>query len=217
MEEEAVQKFVSYINSFSSTSKKEDKRSRGRGRSSRYLTDNEDSAPQLYCICKRVSFGEMIACDNQKCHIEWFHVGCVGVDPGAEHAHWFCPTCRESKEEKKEESDSKERKYRTGRRASGVDVSSEADDIVEDDEGGAKSSHTYSGMITAALKMLPNSRGTFRDICEQIEKKFKTSLNWKAESDLRKTPVWKSSVRKILISNSKFKKVDYLNNVYTLK
>ena len=26
-----------------------------------------------YCICSQVSFGEMIACDNEDCSIEWFH------------------------------------------------------------------------------------------------------------------------------------------------
>ena len=30
---------------------------------------------------KRPSYGEMIACDNKKCAIEWFHVSCVNMDP----------------------------------------------------------------------------------------------------------------------------------------
>ena len=47
-----------------------------------------------YCKCKRVSFGNMIACENTDCAIEWFHFECVGLtveptDP------WFCPACRE--------------------------------------------------------------------------------------------------------------------------
>ena len=32
-----------------------------------------------YCTCQRISFGEMIACDNDDCPIEWFHYGCVGI------------------------------------------------------------------------------------------------------------------------------------------
>lgn len=32
-----------------------------------------------YCLCQRISFGEMIACDNDDCPIEWFHYGCVGI------------------------------------------------------------------------------------------------------------------------------------------
>lgn len=31
------------------------------------------SAEPTYCICSQVSFGEMIACDNENCSIEWFH------------------------------------------------------------------------------------------------------------------------------------------------
>lgn len=26
-----------------------------------------------YCYCQRVSYGDMIACDNPDCAIEWFH------------------------------------------------------------------------------------------------------------------------------------------------
>lgn len=46
----------------------------------------------IYCTCRQVSFGEMIACDNPACDIEWFHYGCVGLTappPGK----WFCPRC----------------------------------------------------------------------------------------------------------------------------
>jgi hypothetical protein len=32
----------------------------------------QDKEP-TYCICSQVSFGEMIACDNEDCSIEWFH------------------------------------------------------------------------------------------------------------------------------------------------
>ena len=32
-----------------------------------------------YCICKRVSCGEMVGCDNDDCETEWFHFGCVGL------------------------------------------------------------------------------------------------------------------------------------------
>ena len=27
----------------------------------------------VYCYCQRISFGDMIACDNENCNIEWFH------------------------------------------------------------------------------------------------------------------------------------------------
>ncbi|XP_035546114.1 uncharacterized protein LOC118348476 [Juglans regia] len=31
------------------------------------------------CLCNQVSYGEMVACDNPNCKIEWFHFGCVGL------------------------------------------------------------------------------------------------------------------------------------------
>lgn len=34
-----------------------------------------------YCHCNRISFGEMIGCDNDDCPIEWFHLACVGLTP----------------------------------------------------------------------------------------------------------------------------------------
>ena len=64
---------------------------------------------------------------------------------------------------------------------------------------------TYSDMIAHALKKLPDEHGDFKDICKVIEQDFFEQLNWKLESDLRKTPVWKSSVRKILYSNARFR------------
>ncbi|KAF9532400.1 hypothetical protein CPB83DRAFT_950783 [Crepidotus variabilis] len=46
----------------------------------------------LYCYCQRVSFGEMIACDNSDCEREWFHLGCVGLTEPPE-GEWFCEDC----------------------------------------------------------------------------------------------------------------------------
>ncbi|KAI4716168.1 hypothetical protein E4T48_07666 [Aureobasidium sp. EXF-10727] len=49
-----------------------------------------------YCICGDVSHGTMIACDNDSCELEWFHLECVGLTelPGR-RAKWYCPICRE--------------------------------------------------------------------------------------------------------------------------
>ena len=35
----------------------------------------------------------MIACDNKKCPVEWYHYDCVGLteEPGR---RWLCPTCQ---------------------------------------------------------------------------------------------------------------------------
>ena len=52
-----------------------------------------DPNEPLYCICRRVSFGEMIACDNDDCPIEWFHYGCVGFTDNKIPSSWRCPKC----------------------------------------------------------------------------------------------------------------------------
>nr|CAX69768.1 Inhibitor of growth protein 2 [Schistosoma japonicum] len=48
---------------------------------------------RLYCICQKVSFGEMIACDNKFCEVEWFHFSCVDVRVQPK-GKWYCPYCR---------------------------------------------------------------------------------------------------------------------------
>ena len=42
-------------------------------------------------------------------------------------------------------------------------------------------------------------------ICGVIETDYFDGLNWKLESAERQTPVWKSSVRKILHANARFR------------
>ena len=53
-----------------------------------------------YCLCKRPSFGNMIACDNPTCKIEWYHYPCVGITR-APKRKWYCNTCSEQKKIKK--------------------------------------------------------------------------------------------------------------------
>lgn len=45
-----------------------------------------------YCVCRQISYGEMVACDNNECEIEWFHYDCVGVTQPPK-GKWFCPDC----------------------------------------------------------------------------------------------------------------------------
>ncbi|EQC27013.1 hypothetical protein SDRG_15127 [Saprolegnia diclina VS20] len=71
-------------------------------------------------------------------------------------------------------------------------------------------------MISHALRSMPRGEGTFKDICEYIEAQYESQLNWKLESDQRKSPVWKSSVRKILFSNSRFKRHAIIKGVFCL-
>eukprot|EP00252_Welwitschia_mirabilis_P026338 TRINITY_DN8626_c0_g1_i1.p1 TRINITY_DN8626_c0_g1~~TRINITY_DN8626_c0_g1_i1.p1 ORF type:complete len:231 (-),score=55.07 TRINITY_DN8626_c0_g1_i1:745-1437(-) len=51
-----------------------------------------DPNEPTYCFCNQVSYGEMIACDNPECKIEWFHFGCVGIKERPK-GKWYCPNC----------------------------------------------------------------------------------------------------------------------------
>eukprot|EP00020_Sapocribrum_chincoteaguense_P012292 CAMPEP_0170732528 /NCGR_PEP_ID=MMETSP0437-20130122/1604_1 /TAXON_ID=0 /ORGANISM="Sexangularia sp." /LENGTH=300 /DNA_ID=CAMNT_0011070779 /DNA_START=55 /DNA_END=957 /DNA_ORIENTATION=+ len=52
-----------------------------------------DPAEPRYCLCNRVSFGEMVGCDNPSCPTEWFHFVCVGVTEKPK-GKWYCAQCR---------------------------------------------------------------------------------------------------------------------------
>ncbi|KAK7190632.1 uncharacterized protein CC84DRAFT_1167342 [Paraphaeosphaeria sporulosa] len=55
--------------------------------------DEEDETDnRKYCTCQRVSFGDMVACDNDNCKHQWFHWECVGIkeEPVGD---WLCPEC----------------------------------------------------------------------------------------------------------------------------
>ncbi|KIO12506.1 hypothetical protein M404DRAFT_12729 [Pisolithus tinctorius Marx 270] len=52
--------------------------------------DGEDK--ELYCFCQKLSYGEMIACDNAGCPYQWFHLPCVNLkQPLPER--WYCAEC----------------------------------------------------------------------------------------------------------------------------
>eukprot|EP00474_Spongospora_subterranea_P010674 CRZ11132.1 hypothetical protein [Spongospora subterranea] len=64
-------------------------------RSSMSPTDVLNTYPSepLYCLCRKVQFGDMIACDEDSCDIEWYHYECVGLKT-APKGKWYCPGCR---------------------------------------------------------------------------------------------------------------------------
>ncbi|KAF2733430.1 hypothetical protein EJ04DRAFT_513209 [Polyplosphaeria fusca] len=68
---------------------------------------DEDGDEPRYCYCNEVSYGNMIACDNDSCPREWFHLQCVSLDkaPNA-RTKWFC-------------SDDCERAFKKGNKAKG--------------------------------------------------------------------------------------------------
>ena len=62
------------------------------GRTPRMSTQaNED----VFCLCQRPEYGNMIKCDDPDCAIEWFHMPCVELQvapPSGEK--WYCKKCK---------------------------------------------------------------------------------------------------------------------------
>lgn len=53
--------------------------------------DEDDEGEPRYCYCNEVSFGEMVACDNDACSREWFHLSCVGMTkPPGKNGEYSC-------------------------------------------------------------------------------------------------------------------------------
>jgi hypothetical protein len=51
-----------------------------------------DPNEPVYCICKQVAYGAMVACDNENCPWEWFHLPCIGMKR-APKGKWYCSEC----------------------------------------------------------------------------------------------------------------------------
>jgi inhibitor of growth protein 4 len=47
---------------------------------------------QLYCVCHEISYGQMIACENNECKKEWFHLECVKLKE-IPTGMWYCNDC----------------------------------------------------------------------------------------------------------------------------
>ena len=54
--------------------------------------DDEGGDDKKYCTCQSVSYGDMVACDNESCPFEWFHWSCVGLK-SEPVGTWICPVC----------------------------------------------------------------------------------------------------------------------------
>lgn len=61
------------------------------------LVDEKASDPSepKYCYCEQVSFGDMVACDNEDCPIQWFHFKCVSItEAPPDGVQWLCRDCK---------------------------------------------------------------------------------------------------------------------------
>ncbi|CAB3403246.1 unnamed protein product [Caenorhabditis bovis] len=68
------------------------KKATGRGKRSAASSASKKDEP-LYCICNKISYGDMVGCDNSKCVLEWFHFECIGLTSKPK-GKWYCPECR---------------------------------------------------------------------------------------------------------------------------
>lgn len=55
-------------------------------------TNGSNVDERKYCLCKDVSYGDMVGCDGPNCPFEWFHYGCVNLTV-APKGKWYCPVC----------------------------------------------------------------------------------------------------------------------------
>ena len=57
--------------------------------------DDEDADDDTtYCICHQRSYGEMVACENDKCPYQWFHTSCINMETVPdEDEDWYCEFC----------------------------------------------------------------------------------------------------------------------------
>jgi len=56
------------------------------------------SSDEIFCTCRQVSFGEMVACDDEHCRHKWFHFQCVGLKKEPK-GKWFCQECSARRKE----------------------------------------------------------------------------------------------------------------------
>jgi hypothetical protein len=61
--------------------------------------DEEEENEPRYCYCNEVSYGEMVACDNENCQRQWFHLRCAGLREAPTTAKWYCDECKSNMKE----------------------------------------------------------------------------------------------------------------------
>ena len=51
-----------------------------------------DDTEEKFCYCQQPAHGDMIACENEQCPLEWFHLDCVHMTE-APDGEWYCTNC----------------------------------------------------------------------------------------------------------------------------
>lgn len=57
------------------------------------------SPRSTWCFCQSEESGMMIACDNERCKIIWFHLNCLRLKK-APKGKWLCPECSKTKQKR---------------------------------------------------------------------------------------------------------------------
>lgn len=58
--------------------------------------EKRDEGNERVCYCRRNLNSKLIACDDENCKIEWFHLGCVGISESPE-GNWYCRECKKKR------------------------------------------------------------------------------------------------------------------------
>eukprot|EP00808_Paulinella_micropora_P011448 g18471.t1 len=51
-----------------------------------------ESSEEVFCTCRKPSWGDMVGCDGENCRYEWFHFECMGLRRKPK-GKWYCPDC----------------------------------------------------------------------------------------------------------------------------
>eukprot|EP00474_Spongospora_subterranea_P008954 CRZ09412.1 hypothetical protein [Spongospora subterranea] len=62
------------------------------------------SSEQTYCFCKQSSYGQMVACDDENCSIQWWHFKCAGIAE-IPTGTWYCRVCTDRRQKELIKSD----------------------------------------------------------------------------------------------------------------
>ena len=60
------------------------------------VDEEADNLPVKMCFCNDLEIADdLVYCEGINCEVEWFHVGCVGLEDLPDGENWFCSKCNE--------------------------------------------------------------------------------------------------------------------------
>jgi hypothetical protein len=70
--------------------------------SSAAASSQNQEAEKVFCICRKGETDTMVACDNQNCLYQWFHLECLKLtESKLPKGKWYCADCSRMSEFKK--------------------------------------------------------------------------------------------------------------------